>query len=238
MSDLEDIGDHAPIDGGHSIEDLVEDSWEQHTLDVVKQRDTQLKEDIASIQNEVTGKHECPLCQMEDDQIPGVTSEVAKIFSTERRNLRTMEERDRFKIVKKQANQVIDRNRQLPAYVNGVRTPRFKRVTQKAVRAHFLGGHDRDKVRQIYDEIDYLHATLQALRHGPLWRKNTTPGRSGEKQPDINTHNLMIRLQKQVADLYTLVDKLERARAASNSLGGGLNRGARNQNRPFGSGRA
>jgi len=199
MSDSEVDADAIPADP----------LWEPATLPYVTRQDRQRKRDGRD-------KGRCQLCDMEDDKVPGASAGIRKVYQIARTHRRTMKDKMRYTLIANQANRVIRKSNEHPKSAK----LGWKEVGVKEVRRHFTCEHAKDPLSAVYDEIDYVKATLNEMRRGALWKRD-----AGNPQakivPDIPNHGLYVKLSQHLVSLQKEAARLEALQPEGNGGNGG-----------------
>jgi len=199
MSDSEVDADAIPADP----------LWEPATLPCVLREDHQRKADGSD-------KGKCQLCDMEDDKVPGASAGIRQVYRTARTHRRSMKEKMRFQLMANQANRVIRKSNEHPRSAK----LGWKELSVRDVRRHFKNDHVLDPLTSIYDEIDYVRATLNQMRHGDLWKRDAGDA-TAVMVPDVANHGLYVKLSQHLTSLNKEAMRLESLSPEGDKSGGG-----------------
>lgn len=171
--------------------------WEPALLPYVMRQDRQRKRDGSD-------KGKCQLCDMEDDKVPGACAGIKQVYRIARTHRRDMKEKMRFQLVANQANRVIRKANEHPKSAK----LGWKEIGTKEVRRHFKNDHMRDPLAAVYEQIDYLKATMDQMQHGNMWKRDRGDPTAGIV-PDKTNHELYIKVSQHVTSLYKEAARLE-----------------------------
>lgn len=182
--------------------DDFEDNWRPAQLACVEQEDRQRRQDRLNSTDEERRK--CVLCEMEDTSVPGAKPMVAEALLMEKKHMRTMADKTRYKFLKNKLNRVLAYSQKTPEG----RKVNFPKITCRAIRRHYAEGHDKDPIRSLCRQIDYMEKSIEQMQRGSLWKKNTTSPELG-MVPDVANHNLYMKMCQQLQTMNQAVVKLQ-----------------------------
>ena len=115
-----------------------------------------------------------------------------------------MKEKMRFQLMANQANRVIRKSNEHPKSAK----LGWRELSARDVRRHFKNDHVLDPLTSVYDEIDYVRATLNQMRHGNLWKRDAGDA-TAVMVPDVANHGLYVKLSQHLVSLNKEAMRLE-----------------------------